>query len=124
MKIQLMLNYVSPPLVLFTITPFAPEVPTRLRLHNAHYLRVSVQWGFSSGNLTHTLPAESRGSHRAAHTLAQGCWVGGDGEQGGEFLHKGLNLWRNPTVQGCKSTGRFLTLSLLLSLTLVTDTAP
>lgn len=52
-----MLNYVSPQIILFTITPFAPVIPIQLGLHNGHYLRVSVQWGFSSGNLTHTFPA-------------------------------------------------------------------
>lgn len=52
-----MLNYVSPQIILFTITLFAPSIPIQLRLHNGHYLRVSVQWGFSSGNVTHRFPA-------------------------------------------------------------------
>lgn len=73
-----MLNYVSARIVLFTITPFAPEIPIRLRLHKGHYLRVSVQWGFSCGNLTHKFPAgliALRGAEnfiRHNQTLGQG----------------------------------------------------
>lgn len=74
-----MLNYVSAQIMLFTITPFAPGIPSQLGLHNRHYLRVSVQWGFSGGNLTHTFPAGMmvlQGMEnfvRHDHVLDQGC---------------------------------------------------
>lgn len=52
-----MLNYVSPPIILFTITPFAPGILIQLALRKGRYLRAAVQWGFSSGDVTHTFPA-------------------------------------------------------------------
>lgn len=111
-----MLNDVSAQIVLFTITLFAPEIPTRLRLHKGHYLRVSVQWGFSRGNLTHKFPAgliALRGAtQRELYKAQPNVRAGMQKEQSKDletskwlglvmFLFPDVNFWWNSVVQGC-----------------------
>jgi len=137
-----MLNYVSPPIILFTITPFAPAVPVRLGLRNGHYLRVSVRWGFSSGNVTHTFPAGRmmlqgvENFIRRNQILGQGCGMSSTGSTWGSGLCSAR--WAGPGdtslseigtaggSQQCRdaeSAARLLALSGLQSLILVTGTA-
>lgn len=52
-----MLNYVSPQVVLFTITPFAPASLSSLD-GTMGLSQSSCAGGFSSGNVTHMFPAE------------------------------------------------------------------
>lgn len=137
-----MLNYVSPQIILFTITPFAPAIPIQPGLHNGHYLRVSVQWGFSSGNLTHTFPAGMtmlqgvENFIRHSQILGQGCRtnrtrsIWGSGLCSVQLAGLGNASVLEVRVAGgsrerrdAKAAVRLLPLSLVLSLILVTGTA-